>query len=148
MTKFLFEADPKKRSFRQLCGSSKPAYLSTIFGTFLIACALLEQDKVAKKPYNPIIGEIFQCSWRLPVSEPGSSNVITMTFCGEQVSHHPPVSAFQISCPQRRMQLLGTVHTQSRFRGLSIYVNMIGKGWCSMISSFGVDVSNLVRAKI
>lgn len=120
-----------------------------------------KQDKVAKKPYNPIIGEIFQCSWRLPPNSSSSSastdppvpqNVTTneeegeegkekedgaatesseptlVTFCGEQVSHHPPISAFQISCPSRRLKLVGAVHTASHFRGLSIYVNFVGKG--------------------
>ncbi|XP_036303151.1 oxysterol-binding protein-related protein 9 isoform X7 [Pipistrellus kuhlii] len=59
------------------------------------------RGSVAKKPYNPILGEIFQCHWTLPndteenaelVSEgpvPGvSKNCVT--FVAEQVSHHPP----------------------------------------------------------
>ncbi|VDK33954.1 unnamed protein product [Taenia asiatica] len=88
---------------------------------------LTQQDKVARKPYNPIIGEIFQCSWRLPNAEGKPSDPIVTTFFGEQVSHHPPISAFQISCPQRKLEIVGAIHTRSQFRALSIYVNMIGK---------------------
>ncbi|XP_059545618.1 oxysterol-binding protein-related protein 9 isoform X8 [Myotis daubentonii] len=59
------------------------------------------RGSVAKKPYNPILGEIFQCHWTLPndteentelVSEgpvPGVSKN-SVTFVAEQVSHHPP----------------------------------------------------------
>ncbi|EUB64621.1 Oxysterol-binding protein-related protein [Echinococcus granulosus] len=94
---------------------------------YLTAFHASRKDKVARKPYNPIIGEIFQCSWRLPTAERGSPEQILITFCGEQVSHHPPISAFQINCPQRKIELVGAVHTQSQFRALSIYVDMIGK---------------------
>ncbi|VDO04420.1 unnamed protein product [Rodentolepis nana] len=102
------------------------------------------QDKVAKKPYNPIIGEVFQCSWRLPPSSSSQKEVnngcvaengrsteegepTLLTFIGEQVSHHPPVSAFQICCPSRRLELVGAVHTASHFRGLSIFVDFVGQ---------------------
>jgi len=40
-----------------------------------------------KKPYNPVLGETFRCSY---TQRDGS---IT-TYFAEQVSHHPPVSAF------------------------------------------------------
>nr|CDS28656.1 hypothetical protein HmN_000027400 [Hymenolepis microstoma] len=110
---------------------------------FLTVFHASRKDKVAKKPYNPIIGEVFQCSWRLPksssqnetsnehvVENGGSTNEgepILLTFIGEQVSHHPPVSAFRICCPSRRLELVGAVHTASHFRGLSIFVNFVGK---------------------
>ena len=61
---------------------------------------------MAKKPYNPIIGETFRCSWRVPLEEqesvmgptagvsngdPESSlDMIQLVYCAEQVSHHPP----------------------------------------------------------
>lgn len=40
---------------------------------------------VGMKPFNPILGEVFRCSWEHPDSE--------THFIAEQVSHHPPVSA-------------------------------------------------------
>lgn len=70
---------------------------------------------VAKKPYNPILGEIFRCHWDVPGItnvESESNNPITLqknsenalseenplpwtnpdqlVFLAEQVSHHPP----------------------------------------------------------
>lgn len=57
---------------------------------------------VAKKPYNPIIGETFLCHWDVPGIEPSDETVSDgpvpwcspnqLTFIAEQVSHHPPGS--------------------------------------------------------
>lgn len=41
---------------------------------------------IAKKPYNPIIGETFHCSWK--VQENNQTHYVHYT--AEQVSHHPP----------------------------------------------------------
>ncbi|KAL0481038.1 hypothetical protein AKO1_013683 [Acrasis kona] len=46
----------------------------------------------ASKPYNPILGEIFKCEWE---HQDGSK----AKFIAEQISHHPPVSAFEMSDP-------------------------------------------------
>lgn len=42
---------------------------------------------IAKKPYNPIIGETFHCSWR--VQQPDNRTDF-VHYTAEQVSHHPP----------------------------------------------------------
>ncbi|BHF59893.1 Oxysterol-binding protein-related protein 11 [Sparganum proliferum] len=99
-----------------------------------------KRDKIAKKPYNPIIGEVFHCSWRIPkgaceVSEPQTNPTdtavdadhYTLSYCAEQVSHHPPVSAFRFVCPEADMELTASIHTQSRFQGISVCVSMLGK---------------------
>lgn len=58
------------------------------------------KSTVAKKPYNPILGEIFRCHWQ--VNNGGASGAPVnegpvpwcgpdqLTFVAEQVSHHPP----------------------------------------------------------
>ena len=67
------------------------------------------QGAVAKKPYNPILGEVFRCYWHLPggernppddksrqILESGPvpySTYDSVTFIAEQVSHHPPSQA-------------------------------------------------------
>jgi hypothetical protein len=59
------------------------------------------KSSVAKKPYNPIIGELFMCHWDVPGMTADSSSVVIdgpipwctksqLTFVAEQVSHHPP----------------------------------------------------------
>jgi len=54
------------------------------------------------KPYNPILGEVFKCHW---LNEDGSKT----TYISEQVSHHPPISAFHTYNP---------------------YLNITFEGWC------------------
>lgn len=58
------------------------------------------KSSVAKKPYNPILGEIFRCHWDLPELEKDAVTVNDgpvpwcrrdqLTFVAEQVCHHPP----------------------------------------------------------
>eukprot|EP00057_Strongylocentrotus_purpuratus_P011709 XP_011666183.1 PREDICTED: oxysterol-binding protein-related protein 9 isoform X3 [Strongylocentrotus purpuratus] len=102
------------------------------------------QSSVAKKPYNPILGETFQCYWDLkgdspaesvknevpegPVPWAGSDQV---SFMAEQVSHHPPISAFYAECPDKQMSISGHIWTKSKFLGLSIGVEMVGQACCS-----------------
>ncbi|KAI6198011.1 Oxysterol-binding protein [Aphelenchoides besseyi] len=91
---------------------------------------------VAKKPYNPILGETFRCRWtvpELPLSGqktksgpfPGS-DINQVTFVAEQVSHHPPVSAFYAEHPASKISLAAHIWTQSSFLGLSIGVANVG----------------------
>ncbi|XP_075905531.1 oxysterol-binding protein-related protein 11 [Nelusetta ayraudi] len=99
---------------------------------------------IAKKPYNPIIGETFHCSWKVPrrpqtpqaPEDPESTDSSAsppqepyqVRFVAEQVSHHPPVSGFYAECPERRMCVNTHVWTKSKFMGMSIGVSMIGEG--------------------
>ncbi|NWI19081.1 OSB10 protein, partial [Crypturellus soui] len=100
---------------------------------------------VAKKPYNPIIGETFHCSWDVPADrvkacrshgacaparEPGPEPRAgyKLSFVAEQVSHHPPVSCFYCECKEKRMCVGAHVWTKSKFMGMSIGVSMVGEG--------------------
>ncbi|CAH8563735.1 unnamed protein product [Schistosoma guineensis] len=106
-------------------------------------------DTIAKKPYNPIIGETFHCSWIVPPDQLNSESClseinkdtckmstttknnynvpIVIRYCAEQVSHHPSVTAFQFSCPIKQMKLTGSLCTQSKFQGMSVCAAMLGK---------------------
>uniref|UniRef100_T1JKI0 Oxysterol-binding protein n=1 Tax=Strigamia maritima TaxID=126957 RepID=T1JKI0_STRMM len=86
------------------------------------------KGSVAKKPYNPIIGETFSCSWKVSNESAGDIDYpVKITYLAEQVSHHPPVSAFYVECPEKGMCLNAHVWTKSKFMGMSIGVNMIGE---------------------
>lgn len=101
------------------------------------------QGSVAKKPYNPIRGEAFHCSWRIPRQEtyppspehPKTENGANgctddnclLTYCAEQVSHHPPISAFYFECPEKDIYMNASIWTKSKFMGMSIGVVMVGK---------------------
>ncbi|XP_033751358.1 oxysterol-binding protein-related protein 11-like isoform X1 [Pecten maximus] len=118
---------------------------------YLTSFHAARQGSVAKKPYNPIIGETFHCSWRLQENNNKSSQSkntsgspdqenqtiekegetcnkpVQLTFCAEQVSHHPPVSAFYFECPEKQMCMNASIYTKSRFMGMSVGVQMVGK---------------------
>ncbi|KAL0962517.1 hypothetical protein UPYG_G00341040 [Umbra pygmaea] len=108
---------------------------------------------VAKKPYNPALGETFHCSWEVPrdkvrplraqgpresasrgpnntqyQDDPSGAGCYRVRFAAEQVSHHPPVSGFYCECPEKRMCVNAHVWTRSKFMGMSIGVSMIGEG--------------------
>ncbi|XP_066586974.1 oxysterol-binding protein-related protein 9 isoform X2 [Prorops nasuta] len=105
---------------------------------------------VAKKPYNPVLGEIFRCYWDLP-SESCTNNAENdstklasegpvpwckenqLSFIAEQVSHHPPVSAFYAEHVGKKITFGAHVWTKSKFLGLSIGVHNVGKGWVSVL---------------
>lgn len=114
---------------------------------------------IAKKPYNPIIGETFHCSWRIAKGEVASDtssnssshslseqgdlsqepdgqlepDYYTVRFVAEQVSHHPPVSGFYAECVERKMCVNAHVWTKSKFLGMSIGVTMVGEGLLSLL---------------
>ncbi|CAM4703280.1 unnamed protein product [Leuciscus chuanchicus] len=106
---------------------------------------------VAKKPYNPILGESFHCTWDVPRDKvrplrttssspaPAAAHSAQTTsndglgsyrlrFVAEQVSHHPPVSGFYCECKERRTCVNTHVWTKSKFMGMSIGVSMLGEG--------------------
>ncbi|XP_047103057.1 oxysterol-binding protein-related protein 11-like isoform X2 [Schistocerca piceifrons] len=109
------------------------ARMLAVLEWYLTSFHMGRRSPVAKKPYNPIIGEIFRCSWRLvlPVDEKqttdNSCNEITVTYIAEQVSHHPPVTAFYVECPSKNICLNASIWTKSNFSGMSIGANMIGE---------------------
>uniref|UniRef100_A0A3Q3EHS2 Oxysterol-binding protein n=1 Tax=Labrus bergylta TaxID=56723 RepID=A0A3Q3EHS2_9LABR len=105
------------------------------------------KGSVAKKPYNPILGEVFFCHWDLPTeTEEPSLNVETASdgpvpwssansvrFVAEQVSHHPPISAFYAECLNKKIQFNAHIWTKSKFLGMSIGVHNIGQGCVSCL---------------
>uniref|UniRef100_A0A2K6EB81 Oxysterol-binding protein n=1 Tax=Macaca nemestrina TaxID=9545 RepID=A0A2K6EB81_MACNE len=102
------------------------------------------KGSVAKKPYNPILGEIFQCHWTLPNDTEENTELVSegpvpwvsknsVTFVAEQVSHHPPISAFYAECFNKKIQFNAHIWTKSKFLGMSIGVHNIGQGCVSCL---------------
>jgi hypothetical protein len=96
------------------------------------------------KPYNSTLGEFFRCNWEIedtlpepwhPNSAPQSSSVsiasqkskpdnkIKVSYLTEQTSHHPPVSAFWIDCPDKGIIARGYDQLSAKFTGTSIRVS-------------------------
>ncbi|KAM7085702.1 oxysterol-binding protein-related protein 5 isoform 1-T5 [Molossus nigricans] len=80
-----------------------------------------KKPKGIKKPYNPILGETFRCSWYHP-----QTNSFTF-YIAEQVSHHPPVSAFHVSNRKDGFCISGSITAKSRFYGNSLSALLEGK---------------------
>lgn len=128
------------------------------------------KSSVAKKPYNPVLGEIFLCHWNLNSDNTNSPRISNQTnnpsqrlksqekcrtsssiqnestsisdidkfsqglpknslfFVAEQVSHHPPVSAFYAENSEKLISCTAHIYTKSKYLGLSVGVHNIGQG--------------------
>lgn len=71
-----------------------------------------KKPKGLRKPFNPILGETFRCYWQHP-------NASRTYYIAEQVSHHPPISAFFISNRQDGYSLNCSILAKSKFYGNS-----------------------------
>ncbi|KQS38719.1 oxysterol-binding protein-related protein 8 isoform X1 [Drosophila erecta] len=71
-----------------------------------------KKPKGLKKPYNPILGERFRCYWQ----HPSGSRTF---YIAEQVSHHPPVSAFYVTNREDGFSITCSILAKSKFYGNS-----------------------------
>uniref|UniRef100_A0A665UEK5 Oxysterol-binding protein n=1 Tax=Echeneis naucrates TaxID=173247 RepID=A0A665UEK5_ECHNA len=80
-----------------------------------------KKPKGLKKPYNPILGETFRCCWLHPKTD-------SCTFyIAEQVSHHPPISAFYVCNRKDGFSISGSILAKSKFYGNSLSAILDGK---------------------
>lgn len=77
------------------------------------------RKKGVAKPYNPIEGEFFACKW---VDRTDSE----ARYVAEQVSHHPPVSAFYMENPEKQIVIDGYINPKSTFYGNTAWTTMSG----------------------
>ncbi|XP_063802399.1 oxysterol-binding protein-related protein 5 isoform X2 [Pseudophryne corroboree] len=87
-----------------------------------------KKPKGIKKPYNSILGEKFRCCWFHP-----QTNSHTF-YIAEQVSHHPPVSAFHVSNRKDGFCITGSILARSRFYGNSLSAILDGKARLTFLS--------------
>ncbi|XP_026747918.1 oxysterol-binding protein-related protein 8 isoform X3 [Trichoplusia ni] len=73
---------------------------------------LYRKPKGLKKPYNPVLGEVFRCCWQHTAES-------YTYYVAEQVSHHPPVSAFYVSNRKDGFVIEGSLLARSKFYGNS-----------------------------
>lgn len=73
-----------------------------------------KKPKGPKKPYNPILGEKFRCFWDHPKTQSRTF------FVAEQVSHHPPISAFHVSNKKDGYTITCALLSRSKFGGNSV----------------------------
>eukprot|EP01137_Pigoraptor_chileana_P033122 Opistho-2@23563 len=83
------------------------------------------RPKGCKKPYNPIIGETYRCAFKHPTGS-------VTYFVAEQVSHHPPVSAWYASNRAEGYGINGVLLTRSKFYGTSAASILEGQATLSL----------------
>ncbi|RIA84899.1 oxysterol-binding protein-like protein OBPa [Glomus cerebriforme] len=91
------------------------------------------------KPYNSILGEQFSCHWDVTspkfdngkfIDDPVSNltgiskgeKKYRVTCINEQISHHPPVSAFYYLCEEKGVSAYGIDQIVAKFTGTSVKV--------------------------
>ncbi|PVU94322.1 hypothetical protein BB561_002628 [Smittium simulii] len=107
-------------------------------------------NKKLSKPFNSVLGEQFFCKWLVekkistspsesrevsPASDNSSYRSVSQTSTGatpdsyqveyitEQVSHHPPVSAYSYRCEEKKIEAVGLDHISARFASLSVIIS-------------------------
>jgi len=90
-------------------------FLCTLRGQYT---ARETQTGSEKKPLNPILGELHLGQW----STPKGPTVLV----SEQVSHHPPITAYHISNEQAGVDLQGHCGQKTSFGGKTISVRQVG----------------------
>jgi hypothetical protein len=70
------------------------------------------RPKQIRKPYNPVLGEVFRSRWTL-------DDGTTAFYVSEQTSHHPPRSSFFYSQPAHHIEIHGELSPRSKFLGNS-----------------------------
>jgi len=78
---------------------------------------------IHNRPLNPVLGETFYGIWPAPDSNPsrGATSLLV-----EQVSHHPPITAYIINNPSKSLRLTGHNAQKTSFSSGSIIVKQIG----------------------
>ncbi|KAH9887076.1 Oxysterol-binding protein [Cubamyces lactineus] len=92
-------------------------FISTLKGQYTSRNEKLGSEK---KPLNPVLGELFYGFWP-DRNGRGQTNLVV-----EQVSHHPPITAYYISNPQKGLALQGHSAQKTSFSSGSIVVKQIG----------------------
>ncbi|KAJ5429787.1 hypothetical protein N7491_006803 [Penicillium cf. griseofulvum] len=105
------EADPAKRALLVL-----KWFLSTLHQQY---CSRSEKLGSEKKPLNPFLGELFIGRWA------GDAEVGETVLVSEQVSHHPPTTAYAIRNEKNGVELQGYNAQKASFSS-TILVKQIG----------------------
>ncbi|KIS68398.1 uncharacterized protein UMAG_11086 [Mycosarcoma maydis] len=92
-------------------------FIGTLKGQFTARNTSMGSEK---KPLNPILGELFLGKW------PDKNDRGETTLTAEQVSHHPPVTAYHIENRKAGVTLEGHCAQKTSFSGRTIQVKQVG----------------------
>ncbi|KAL1922211.1 uncharacterized protein VTP21DRAFT_9750 [Calcarisporiella thermophila] len=95
-------------------------FISTLRGSYTTEGRAATRGESEKKPFNPPLGEQFFATW------PAVGDLGETRLMAEQVSHHPPVSAFWGINEKAGVELVGHSGQKTRFRAPYVYVDQAG----------------------
>jgi len=90
-----------------------------------------QQEKIGKKPYNPIIAETLLGWVDLSQDKEFPFKGVTKFFA-EQVSHHPPATAYFIENAEQNVRMQTTVEFSTSFHGNSVTAKPVGPAFIEM----------------
>ncbi|KRY35612.1 Oxysterol-binding protein-related protein 11 [Trichinella spiralis] len=114
--------------------------LISILKWYLTAFYFAFGDDVSHKPYNPVQGETFTCSWMQSVDDTDRRRRIR--FHAEQISHRPPCTAIFASSSAGNLFFNATISHKATFMGNSINVTSFGDAKLAVSTSDAGDGSN------
>ncbi|KAI6013079.1 hypothetical protein BKA83DRAFT_4269199 [Pisolithus microcarpus] len=93
-------------------------FISTLKGQYTSRNESMGSEK---KPLNPVLGELFYGYWPATPERGGKTTLVV-----EQVSHHPPITAYRIANEEKGVILTGHNAQKTSFSGGSIIVKQVG----------------------
>ncbi|KAG1744417.1 hypothetical protein EDB19DRAFT_1906646 [Suillus lakei] len=76
-----------------------------------------------KKPLNPVLGELFYGYWPANAARGGKTTLVV-----EQVSHHPPITAYRIENLEKDVTLTGHSAQKTSFGGPAFLAYVYASG--------------------
>lgn len=112
-------------------------FISTLKGQYT---SRNDQMGSEKKPLNPTLGEYFVGHW----DPPAGSKIGQQTLVVEQVSHHPPITAYVIENASKGLVLQGHNAQKTSFSAGAIIVKQIGHAVLTVKLPTGVEETYLL----
>lgn len=102
-----------------ICNASDP--IERLLAVLRFNLSGLAKEKFGKKPYNPVLGEVFRCCFAHRRRDHGTTVLVA-----EQVSHHPPITALHLHNRALGIRLNSHTAPEPRFWGNSLEVKLKG----------------------
>lgn len=97
---------------REAAETNDDALRMAKIAAFVVSGFATAKHRIQRKPFNPLLGETFECF------RPDRG----IDFFSEKVQHHPPVLLAYAADPEGRWQYSGSIGTQEKFLGRSFEI--------------------------
>lgn len=104
---------------QDICASSDP--LDRMLNVIRFNLSGLAKERFGKKPYNPVLGEVYRCCF--PHRGAGGETLLV----AEQVSHHPPITALHLRNDTLGFRMNSYTAPKPQFWGNSLEVKLRGE---------------------